>query len=91
MVTFKCASCKDMHRLNNRYDQQDYECPSTHLYKRKRFQDVVPDNIYEKNNWTLNSKSTKVDEYKSVTVIPSVLKSDDNRFNNAGKRKTFNY
>jgi len=91
MSTFKCPICKDIHRVNNRYDQQDYDCPSTHLHKRRQFQDQKPDDIMSRNAYNWNSRSTRVDEHRSVTVIPAVLKSDQNKITKSKTRRSYNW
>ncbi len=90
---FKCPICHDLHRVNDRYDNDEYDCPSTHLYgnRRKTFQDMKPTDLLTRSGYNWNMTSTKVDEHRSATIKPKVVKSDINKLNKMRSRRINNW
>lgn len=69
-MMFKCPVCRDLHRVNDKYDNDDYICSNTvNRVSPKTFQNMVPVDLLEKNMFLNNTASTKVDERRATTVI----------------------
>lgn len=92
-MLFKCPVCKDFHRVNNQYDQQDYICPATHGAggKRKIFQNMIPTDLLSRSGFNWNVFSTRIDENRAATIIPKPFKSDASRVNRTKRRNMYNY
>lgn len=90
---FKCPVCHDLHRINDQYDNQDYDCPATHLYanKRKTFQNMKPTDLMTRPGYNMNMTSTKIDEHRDATIIPKLVKSDLNKFNKGKVQRLYNW
>ena len=50
-----------------------------------------PNDLFTRSGYNWNQFSTRVDEYRDVTIKPKVFKGDSSRINNTKKRKYYNY
>jgi hypothetical protein len=68
-MMFRCPVCGERHVVPDNYDNSDYMCPNgSNRISRKVFNDVVPNDLLTKNNFTMNRRSTKVDEARAVPI-----------------------
>ena len=67
MAVFKCPICGRFHAVRE-YDKTDYICTNSIAQKRK-FQDMLPEDLLSRRAWNFNKCSTREDEYRDVTII----------------------
>jgi len=64
---FKCPVCGNRHRINDGYDNQDYECPNSN--KPTTFQDLKPTNQLTRAMYWNNRASVLEDDNRPVTIM----------------------
>jgi len=88
-LLFECPVCKQRHRVNDNYDNEDFICPNTGR-NQKIFRRMVPDDLLSRNN-LLNSRSTRINEARETTVLVEGRTSFRTTGEKLGTRQGYNY
>ena len=71
-MMFDCPVCGERHSVPDNYDNSEYIClNSSNRQSPKTFRKMTPVDLYTKNNFTMNTASTKVNEKRAATVLVS--------------------
>lgn len=73
VLSFKCPVCKRAHAVNSYEAREDFVCQNNASSQVKIFQNMENPNLFTRTVPGLNHFSTKVDDYRDVTVVKKLF------------------